>query len=154
MDSESQTFALCSEPPDPQWREQFASALDSCDWWISAEWAGVEDDDEAAAIVEPLTDCAPQMEGPDVVVDFGEAGALRISTIDAREIAELCAAHRGPDDDCTHGYRFTLRGGDALRRRILEEAVQAIAIGMAGAAGWVFVPRGAWWDIADGSWME
>lgn len=36
---------------------------------------------------------------------------------------------------------------------VLAEAVQAIAIGMAGESGWVLTPGGKRWDIEDGSWM-
>lgn len=145
-------YALCTELED-DWYPRFESELRSCDWWISAEWAGVDDDDEARRLVKPLTKASSVRVGDDAVVDFGETGLLRVSAMDGAACDVLRAECDGPDDDCERGLTFAIEGASGLMASILCEAVQAIAIGMAGERGWVLIPDGKWWDIEDGSWM-
>jgi hypothetical protein len=147
-------IALCSDPFDASWPQKLERDLRACDWSISAEWAGVDDDDEAAALVEPLARARPVIAGSEVTIDFGQAGLLSVSAIGADEVATVCEAHAGPEGDCVHGLCFTIGGGSGVEARIVAEAVQAIAIGMAGSEGWVLVPTGAWWSVADGAWVR
>jgi hypothetical protein len=144
---------LCSDPPDERWRERFVEKHRRCDWWISAEWAGIEDDDEAEALADPLANAEPVVAEDSVSLDFGTGGRLRVHAIGPDEVAAICATQGGPDSDCEHGLVFDLSDGTGILAAIVAEALQAIGIGMAGSEGWVLGPSGAWWDVAERSWL-
>lgn len=134
---------------DAQWRARFERELAAADWAICAEWAGVEDDDEAERVVAPLSATLARQAGDELVVEFGEAGVLRVRALTTVDLEAL--RHEGLPGGWSDGLLLTVEGASGVEGLIVTEVCQAIAIGLAGESGWVKAPSGLW-DVPRRAW--
>jgi hypothetical protein len=147
----SRFVALAAGPIPHDWLDRAAREVRSCDWWISAESAGVEDDDPAVRLTV-IAGARPVVEKHKVTVDHGRAGKARIELLSAGEVAGLRPPQRIVLEP-GHGYSLLLEDLDGPGGRLLLAAYLGVAIGLS-RHGAVRTPEGEWWDASQGTWVR
>lgn len=147
----SRFVALAEGPIPHDWLDRAAQAVRTCDWRISAEFAGVEDDDPAVRLTV-IAGARPVVDKHKVTVDHGRAGKARIELLSANEVA-LQTFPKRVKLEPGHGYSLLLEGLDGPGGLVLLEAYRGIAIGLS-RYGLVRTPENEWWDASKGAWIR
>lgn len=96
-----------------------------------------------------------------MLVELHGHGQLRVYAIDGERCAAIHEEHPGAAVQLACGVVISIEGmtsgppwsaEDSYVQAIAIEAVQAIAIGLAGNDGWVLAPTGRWYDVAHQVW--
>lgn len=148
----SRFIALASGPVPHDWLDRAAHEVRACDWYMSAEAAGVEDNDDAAVRLMVLAGARPVVGEQKVTVDHGRAGKARIELLSASELAAL-RLPGGARLEPGHGYGLLLEGLEGPGGLVLLEGYRGIAIGLS-RHGLVRTPEGEWWDASSGTWVR
>lgn len=150
----AQRFYVLTPPTGARggWAQHVCGEIRACDWWISAEHAGLDEDSE---LVQQLATGTPTVVQGEVVVDHGVHGRVSVAPRDHGDLEVYVAEGTLPAWALTAGSAalvITLQGVSGAGAALLVEAYASIATSLAGGAGWVWAPSGAVWDASAGTW--
>ena len=115
------------------------------DWWTCAEFAGIEDDDEAAALIDRMCDGeTATIEGDTLTISFA-SGRMRF-----RALREQASELR---EGVVDGVVISLDTFEGIEADIAARAARGAAIGLVMAHGGVVVDGTSVWDTAADKWL-
>ena len=147
-DARRRLYALSPQPlaPDDALLATCQHELEVADWWIAAESAGLEDDDEAAEVVDRMR------EGETMTIARGTlemscaSGRLRFRPLRG-EASELGFAAM------VDGVVISVTEFEGIEADIAARVAHGVASGLVIAHGGIVVDGDSVWDTAAGKWL-